>query len=340
MTIGSPALAGAHICQFYENEAWRSAAIIDFFGGALRDGAPTVMIARPCTFDAVIEDLAGRDAAVLDAARRMLFLDADAVLAEFMVEGLPDPVRLDRVVANLLAEVFRNRAVGPLWIYAETSDILCRRGQPAGAVALEELWNRRYAQPSIALMCGYSIGSFDSDAPAAHFRSICQAHTHVVPAEGFTDAIDERARLEQVAWLQHRARTQRAAVSETPAPAPVTTSPVYVIDDDESMRRSLVRLLESFDVSVQAFPSAEAFLADVERTANGCVLLDIQLEGMSGIDLLSLMTAENWRTPVIAMSGLHDDRMEADALREGARAFLRKPFDADQLFDAIRRAQR
>ena len=83
-----------------------------------------------------------------------------------------------------------------------------------------------------------------------------------------------------------------------------------------------------------------SFLADVDRASNGCLLLDIQLAGMSGIDLLTLMTAENWRMPVVAMSGLHDERREADALREGARAFLRKPFDADQLFTAIQRVQR
>jgi CheY-like chemotaxis protein len=340
MTLGAALAPGAHAGQFYDGDAWLSAAIVGFLADPLRQGAPTVMIARPRTFDAMLDHLAsGSDPALFEAASRIRFIDAGTALEGFMVDGMPDSIRLERIVGELMADIYKDRPDGPMWIYGEMADVLCRRGQHAAAVELEELWNRRFASPKIALMCGYGLASFDDDAPGTRFRRVCQAHTHVLPAESFSGEADERTRLEQIAWLQQQARAHHGTVlTGTPAAAPVSTSVVYVIDDDESMRRSLVRLLESADRQVQAFASADAFLAAVHRTARGCLLLDIQLSGLNGIDLLIVMAAAGWQMPVIAMSGLHGDRMETDALREGARAFLHKPFDADVLFDAIDRA--
>ena len=182
-------------------------------------------------------------------------------------------------------------------------DVLCKRGHHAAAIALETIWNERCVGPRFAVMCGYDLAGFGGDVPGNDYRAVCGAHTHVLPAEGLTVPI------------------------------------VYVVDDDESMRRSLARLIGAIDVAVETFPSAEAFLAEVDRGAPGCLLLDIQLGGMSGTDLQALMAAEGWRMPIIAMSGLHDDRMEATALRLGALKFLHKPFDADALFDALADAE-
>ena len=110
---------------------------------------------------------------------------------------------------------------------------------------------------------------------------------------------------------------------------------IYLIDDDVSVRRSLVRLLTLMNRQVRAFDSAEAFLAEVDRLPLGGIILDMQLSGMSGLELLRQMTNAGLRWPVIAMSGSQDEDAEAEALRLGAQLYLHKPFDAGTLLDTI-----
>jgi CheY-like chemotaxis protein len=113
---------------------------------------------------------------------------------------------------------------------------------------------------------------------------------------------------------------------------------VYVIDDDASVRRALGRRLKLTEWQITTFDSAEAFLADLDNLVPACLVLDIQLGGMSGLDLLAHMKNVRPAWPIVAMSGSDDDSLEAEALRLGARAFLRKPFDSDLLIDAIAQA--
>jgi two-component system response regulator FixJ len=110
---------------------------------------------------------------------------------------------------------------------------------------------------------------------------------------------------------------------------------VYVIDDDVSIRRSLNRLLTSSSWTVRTFDSGEAFLAERGKLSRGCLIVDIQLKGMSGLELVRQMTDAHSSWPIIVLSGSHDQKAESEALRLGARAFLRKPFDAQALLDAI-----
>jgi CheY-like chemotaxis protein len=343
MTVELITAPGAHIVQFYEGERFLHRAIAEFFSGGLRNGDPTLMVARRPTYEAVAARLASdHDLAVVDAASRMLFVDVDSALGAFM-DGLnPDPVRFEQSFSNLVSEIQRTRGNTTIWIYGEMVDVLQRAGNHAAAVRVEELWNMLFARRDIAVMCGYAIDGFDDDLRATQFRSVCRLHTHIIPAEGFTDAPDDRTRLEWVAFLQQRARALGNALAQVPPPAAeaagITTSTVYVIDDDVSVRRSLARLLASIDLRVQTFASAEAFLAEVDRTAKGCLIVDVQLVGMSGPDLQSRMASVDWRMPVIAMSGSHDPQIEAEAMRLGATAFLRKPFDAQSLIDALRAA--
>src|SRR4030095_14522388 len=134
-------------------------------------------------------------------------------------------------------------------------------------------------------LCGYAIDNFDDDLLAQQFRGVCRQHTHILPAEGFADAPDDRTRLEHVALLQQRTR---ALAHGQPVVAAIgdasITSTVYVIDDDASVRRSTARLLTSIGVEARVFASAEAFLTEVDSDAAGCVVLDIQLTGVSGFE--------------------------------------------------------
>lgn len=113
---------------------------------------------------------------------------------------------------------------------------------------------------------------------------------------------------------------------------------VYVVDDDEAVCDSLKVLLEGEGFSIEAFPSSEAFLNHFHPAGLACLLLDVQLPGKSGIELLDLLQHRGHHIPVIVMSGLTDTRTRRRAIELGAAAFLEKPFDADELIDTVHSA--
>jgi CheY-like chemotaxis protein len=344
MTVAWSAAAGAHAVQFYDDERFLHRAIAAFFAEGLDNGEPLVMIARPQTFEAVVEHVASaRGVSPIEAVSRILFVDVATARHEFLNGVTPDPARLEQSVSRLLAGARRGGQGGTIWLYGETVDVLCKEGHYAAAARLEELWNTLFIGPGMSVLCGYAIDNFDDDVSAKHLRAICGQHTYVFPTEGIMDAPDDRTRFERIAILQHSARALgRLLASESPAPAgtsPATTTPtVYIVDDDASVRRSLGRLIASADFRVQTFASAEAFLAEVDETSSGCLIVDVQLIGMTGPDLQRRMARSCSPMPIIAMSGSDDVQFEMDALRLGARAFLRKPFDTQTLIQAITRA--
>jgi CheY-like chemotaxis protein len=341
---------GSHTAQFYESERFLHRAIERFLAPAMTQGAPAVMIARPRTFEIVADQLStGTDFSRLrpfEASGSIRFVDVDEALAGFMRGDVPDAGQFELGFSNLLAEIRRDgRAEGPIRIYGEMVDVLCREGRFGAAIRLEELWNGMFGGPEVSALCGYALEAFDDDLTACHFRNVCQQHTHVIPAEQFTDPTRDKAWCEQVALLQHRTRVRNRVPAQAPVDPPRTgigasATTIYVIDDDASVRRSLARLLALAEWQVRTFASAEAFLAEVEPPSCGCLVLDVQLAGMSGIDLQLQMAAAQWNLPIIAMSASHDARIEAEAMRLGAQAFLRKPFDPQRLLDTVARALR
>jgi FixJ family two-component response regulator len=115
---------------------------------------------------------------------------------------------------------------------------------------------------------------------------------------------------------------------------------VCVVDDDASLRRSLRNLLMSVGFRVETFHSAEAFLDSVHRQNTGCVVLDLRMAGMNGLDTLRHLTATGSRIPVIILTAHGDDETRQRSLQAGAVAFLKKPFESGILVDAVRRALR
>jgi FixJ family two-component response regulator len=107
---------------------------------------------------------------------------------------------------------------------------------------------------------------------------------------------------------------------------------VYVVDDDDAMRDSLVWLLESHGLKVEAFPSAESFLLASPERMRGCLILDVRMPGMSGLELHDQLVARGSRLPVIFVTGHGDVPMAVSALKKGATDFIEKPFsDQDML---------
>lgn len=117
-----------------------------------------------------------------------------------------------------------------------------------------------------------------------------------------------------------------------------STPPVFVVDDDASMRYSMSRLLQEVDIKVETFASAQDFLSAYRSDWPGCVIVDVRMPGMSGIDTHKHMVARGHTIPVIIVTGHADVPMAVDALKRGAFDFLEKPVRAQALLDVVRRA--
>lgn len=113
---------------------------------------------------------------------------------------------------------------------------------------------------------------------------------------------------------------------------------VSVVDDDASLRRSVRNLLSSMGFLVEAFASAEAFLESAHRGDTGCLVLDLRMEGMDGLELLRRLTAAGIPIPTVILTAHGDQELRDRALEAGAVAFLAKPFHADVLLHAVKTA--
>jgi two-component system response regulator FixJ len=113
---------------------------------------------------------------------------------------------------------------------------------------------------------------------------------------------------------------------------------VYVVDDDDAVRDSLAALLASADLAVRSYASAEAFLEVFDRLPGGCVVTDVQMPGLTGLELLDRLQGRIGAFPVIVLTGQADVRMAVEALKIGASDFIEKPFESAALLAAVQRA--
>ena len=113
---------------------------------------------------------------------------------------------------------------------------------------------------------------------------------------------------------------------------------VAVVDDDESLCRSMSRLLRAAHLQPIMYPSAEAFLADTKRPKFDCLVLDIQLKGMSGLDLSLRLSAVKDLTPVVFITAYDDPEVRAQAETSGCAGYFRKTDSGADVLVAIRRA--
>jgi two-component system, LuxR family, response regulator FixJ len=116
------------------------------------------------------------------------------------------------------------------------------------------------------------------------------------------------------------------------------SSLVHVIDDDDAMRDSLEFLLRSAKIDVRTYDSATAFLSTLPDGATGCVVTDVRMPGLSGIDVLRELKARGATMPVIVITGHGDIQLAVEAMKIGAADFLEKPFDDEVLLASVRAA--
>lgn len=113
---------------------------------------------------------------------------------------------------------------------------------------------------------------------------------------------------------------------------------ISVVDDDESVRESLPDLIKEFGFAAQTFSSAEEFLASDNASRTTCLILDIAMPGMSGLDLQRELKDRRLKIPVIFITAQKDDAVRKRALEQGAVAFLFKPFSDTALLEALNSA--
>ena len=115
---------------------------------------------------------------------------------------------------------------------------------------------------------------------------------------------------------------------------------VAVVDDDEALCSSLVDLMRSIGYRAEPFHSAETFLMSADRASMDCIIADVHMPGMSGLDLVRELHQQGVVTPVILTTALADKHLDAEAASSGAMCILRKPFEISSLLDCIGRSLR
>jgi len=113
---------------------------------------------------------------------------------------------------------------------------------------------------------------------------------------------------------------------------------VHVIDDDDAARDSLAFLFESADIAVATYPSAEAFLAIAPALPDGCIVTDVRMPEINGIELLKRLRVQAITLPVIVITGHADIALAVEAMKSGAVDFMEKPFDDEAMLRAVRSA--
>ncbi len=212
VAIARDAAAHPHSVQFYEDGPSLIEVVAEFVGAGLRGGAPAVVIATEAHRNTLTARLRadGIDVTRATALGDLVLLDAERTLSRFMVGSLPDRGRFLALAESLLMRCARQSK--RTRCYGEMVNVLCAAGNPAGAHALEELWNELSGLHAFNLLCGYAMAHFQSSGDAAAFERVCGAHGHVVPTERWTRLPSADARQREVSALQQRAQ---ALLSET-----------------------------------------------------------------------------------------------------------------------------
>lgn len=118
----------------------------------------------------------------------------------------------------------------------------------------------------------------------------------------------------------------------------VTAPLIAIVDDDESVCIAVTSLVRSLGYEAAAYGSAEDFLASAARPDTACVISDVQMPGISGLELQRVLAAEGSRLPIIFVTAFPDVRVQQAALHGGAMCFLSKPFDGNALIQCLERA--
>ena len=119
---------------------------------------------------------------------------------------------------------------------------------------------------------------------------------------------------------------------------PIESPLISIVEDDQYVRSSIKRLMRSFGYTVEAFPSAADFLASPRLDETACLIADINMPGMTGVELYRRLVKAGHPIPTILITAYPDDAIRARALKDGVLCYLHKPCDDDELLRCVRRA--
>jgi MEDS: MEthanogen/methylotroph, DcmR Sensory domain len=172
-----------HAVQFYGTEERLFSTAAAFLAEGLIAGEPAMIIASATHRDGMLGQLDARHIHVEQARRRgdLLVLDAEEMLALFMVDGFPDPHLFDLTIGRYVAQVLEARPGAVLRAYGGMVNILWQQGQTDAAIRLEILWSAFATRVHLALLCGYAMGTFFKHV--AQLQDICSRHTHIFGPE-------------------------------------------------------------------------------------------------------------------------------------------------------------
>lgn len=235
-----------HAVQVYRDVSELAESVAKYLAVGFDLGEPAVMIATPEHSACFRERLAesGWSAARIEQHGLLFYADADATLAAIMDGDRPSAGQFEAVVGGLMDRVgarFPNRRIRA---FGEMVDLLCERGNPSAAAALEELWNRMARRRSFSLLCGYRIDVFDRGAQVSVLPQICRSHSHVLAArdpERLERAVD--AALEEA--LGQQAGQVYAMVGEQLRRKQVPPAQLALMWVSSQMPQSAERILES-----------------------------------------------------------------------------------------------
>lgn len=204
--LGQPAQPN-HIVQFYDTDDFLCENVTHFIAAGVASGEPTVVIAT-AAHRAEFARRLEHNAIDVSRARGMglyVELDAEEMLGKFVTGSLPDPTRFQTLFGGVITAAQAMRPECRVRAYGEMVDLLMRAGNRQGALRLEELWSELGDRMPFSLLCAYGMQNFSEASSTDDFAAICRGHSHVIPAEGYSELRDGGARLREITMLQQRA---------------------------------------------------------------------------------------------------------------------------------------
>ncbi len=204
--------------QFYADDSFLLEGLSRFIGSALGAGDAGIVIATKAHRDELNRRLEalGLDTARSAAQGRFVSLDAQETLAKFMVDGWPDEARFSEVIGGVIQRVTAaaKGAQPRVAAFGEMVALLWTDGKGEAAIRLEQLWNDLAQKHSFYLHCAYPMSGFSRSQDGDPIQKICAEHSHVIPAESYTELVTEPDRFRSVALLQQKAQALDTEVVE------------------------------------------------------------------------------------------------------------------------------
>jgi signal transduction histidine kinase len=255
--------AQRHAVQFYDDDGFLLDTVSDYLAQGLRSGERVLAIVGERHASGLLERLEQRGHAGARESGQLSFVDARGMLSEFMIGTTPDADLFSESLTRLFLQL---RAGGHeqarIRAYGEMVDLLWAGGNSSAALRLEELWNDAGKQHELGLLCAYSMGNFYKQGDAQRFMEVCRQHSHVTPAESFTELDDANARLREISLLQQRALALEAELAQRKELESALREALRERRQiEEELRASVVREREARTRAEESDAFKEVFLA-------------------------------------------------------------------------------